>query len=356
VGTIDYDAIVERYRKLLQDDPENPARYYLLGHFLTIMPERAFKNIPNPKEEAVKLLETAKEKNPDNVDIRKELALCYAQLGRIDDVIKEYTELIEIAPDDVEIYHKLGDIYFVNQDWEKAIATYKKIVDFSPEDGLARRKIIDSYYKMYEKDENRASKYFAVLSEYKNKALEENPSDAMAHYELGYAYVKLSSSFILTSEEKNNSILEFKQAISIDPDNLWPYWGLKMVYNKESIDGEHMHNEAISICKEALAKDPKNPRAHFELAEAYNDNYEKDMRREAISEYKKAIELDPNFVEAHYKLASIYRVKGMYDEAIEEYNIVIELDPIGLYKKDAKRSLIHIEKSREASESRITHI
>ena len=35
------------------------------------------------------------------------------------------------------------------------------------------------------------------------------------------------------------------------------------------------------------------------------------------------------------------------DEAVVEYNKVIELDPNGAFAKDAKRSLVHIEKSRE---------
>ncbi|HNY12021.1 MAG TPA: tetratricopeptide repeat protein, partial [Candidatus Wallbacteria bacterium] len=86
---------------------------------------------------------------------------------------------------------------------------------------------------------------------------------------------------------------------------------------------------------------------YFELGEAYNENYKANMKNEAIYQYKKAIGLSPDYVEAHYRLASIYRVKNMFDEAVAEYNKVIELDPNGIYAKDAKRSLIHIEKSRE---------
>jgi len=77
-----------------------------------------------------------------------------------------------------------------------------------------------------------------------------------------------------------------------------------------------------------------------------NENYDVNMKSEAMSEYKKAIQLDPNFVEAHFRLASILRVKNMFDKAIEEYNKVIELDPTSPLAKDAKRSLIHIERSR----------
>ena len=70
------------------------------------------------------------------------------------------------------------------------------------------------------------------------------------------------------------------------------------------------------------------------------------MKNEAMIEYKKATQLDPNYVDAHFRLASIYRVKNMYDKAVEEYNKVIELDPTSPLAKDAKRSLVHIERSR----------
>jgi tetratricopeptide (TPR) repeat protein len=107
-----------------------------------------------------------------------------------------------------------------------------------------------------------------------------------------------------------------------------------------------MYDEAIAICKKALKVDDNNARAHYELGEAYNENYDVNMKNEAMQEYRKAIQLDPNYIEAHFRLASIYRVKNMYDRASEEYNKVIELDPTGPLANDAKRSLVHIERSR----------
>ena len=107
-----------------------------------------------------------------------------------------------------------------------------------------------------------------------------------------------------------------------------------------------MYEEAITMCRTALKRDESNARAHFELGEAYNENYDVNMKNEAMQEYKKAIQLNPNYIEAHFRLASIYRVKNMFDRASEEYNKVIELDPTGPLAKDAQRSIIHIERSK----------
>ncbi len=67
---------------------------------------------------------------------------------------------------------------------------------------------------------------------------------------------------------------------------------------------------------------------------------------EALQEYMKAVYLDPTMVEAHFKIATIHRILNNYDEAIKSYNRVIALDPTSNYAKDARRSLVHIEKSR----------
>ena len=284
------------------------------------------------------------------VSVRKELALAYSRNNMLTEAVEEYKEILDVDPENIGIHYKLGDIYTFHKKWEEAISEFKQVIDVDPGDGLARMKIIDIYFKMYEKADNRQSKYFSILKEYQ-AAVEAAPGDVMTHFELGYAYMKLSANFVLSNDERANSIFEFKQAISIDPENMWPYWGLRMIYIKESVSGEHMYDEAIEICKHALEKSPNDSRSYFELGEAYHENYDKNMKNQAVTMYKKAIELNSKFVDAYYRLAGIYRVKGMFEEAVRCYNMVIELDPIGSLAKDARRSLVHIEKSREAIQS-----
>ena len=107
-----------------------------------------------------------------------------------------------------------------------------------------------------------------------------------------------------------------------------------------------MYDDAIKICRQALKKNEGNSRAYFELGEAFNENYDKNMKSEALEEYRSAVRLDPSMIEAHFKIASIYRIVNNYEEAIAMYNRVIALDPTSNFAKDARRSLVHIEKSR----------
>ena len=50
-------------------------------------------------------------------------------------------------------------------------------------------------------------------------------------------------------------------------------------------------------------------------------------RSEAMSAYKKALALDPNNALAHYNLGVILDAEGSYDDAIEEYRSALTLDP-----------------------------
>jgi tetratricopeptide (TPR) repeat protein len=81
------------------------------------------------------------------------------------------------------------------------------------------------------------------------------------------------------------------------------------------------------------------------LANALNEDYETNRKTEALENYKKALKLDPTSIEIYFKIASIYRIRNQQKEAIQSYKRVIEQDPTTKYAKDAKRSILHIEKS-----------
>ncbi len=76
--------------------------------------------------------------------------------------------------------------------------------------------------------------------------------------------------------------------------------------------------------KRILKYNPRSPRAHYNLGNAYGNKGNHDQ---AILEYTKAIELEPNYAEAYNNLGSAYGNKGNYDQAILEYTKAIELNP-----------------------------
>ena len=187
-----------------------------------------------------------------------------------------------------------------------------------------------------------------TFDEYKKEfqqSVKNNQQDSMAHFDLAYAALTLTSGFALSEDESSLAISEFKQSIALAPNNPWGYWGLKRVYTKESVSGNAKYQEAIDICKIAMHKTKQSAQAFCELANALNEDYETNRKAEALENYKKALKLDPASIEIYFKIASIYRIRNQQKDAIQSYKRVIEQDPTTKYAKDAKRSILHIEKS-----------
>jgi len=298
--------------------------------------------------QSIECFQKVLELDPGNVFAMTELAKVYHRRNMLADVENIYKQILEKDPESAYVHRKLADLYQSQNRYAEALSELRQLLEIEPSSGDYHMKIIDISKEMLAKAQDRDRQLAALLKDYQAKA-EANPKDTMANFSLGYAFITLGSGFTPTEEEQQKAVYYFKLANSCDPNNLWPYWGLKIVYSKQSISGKHMYDEAIAICRKALKVDENSPRAHYELGEAYNENYQINMKNEAMQEYRKAIQLDPNYVEAHFRLASIYRVKNMYDRASEEYNKVIELDPTGPLANDAKRSLVHIERSKGES-------
>ncbi|EKD81213.1 MAG: TPR Domain containing protein, partial [uncultured bacterium] len=259
------------------------------------------------------------ELDPGNIFAMTELAKVYHRRNMLADVESIYKQILDKDPESAYVHKKLADLYQSQLRFEEALSELRQLLEIEPMSGDYHMKIIDISKEMLAKVQDRDRQLVTLLKDYLARA-EANPKDTMANFSLGYAYITLGSGFTPTEEEQQKAVYYFKLANSCDPNNLWPYWGLKIVYSKQSISGKHMYEEAIAICRKALKVDENSPRAHYELGEAYNENYEINMKNEAMQEYRKAIQLDPNYVEAHFRLASIYRVKNMYDRASEEYN------------------------------------
>src|SRR5262249_53143243 len=81
---------------------------------------------------------------------------------------------------------------------------------------------------------------------------------------------------------------------------------------------------AIACYRKAIALDPKDARAHYNLGNALADKGRLD---EAIAAYKKAIELDPKLAWPHFYLGNALRRKGDLDGAIACFRKALQLQP-----------------------------
>jgi tetratricopeptide (TPR) repeat protein len=179
------------------------------------------------------------------------------------------------------------------------------------------------------------------------RAVEIDPTFAVAHYHLGLAHLALGNRW--------KGAAQFRAATQIDatlPEPLKALGDLYMLSPRRLYDqaidayqkalalrGHYAeaqvglgdakaakgdHEGAIGHYQKALGVDPLNARVHFSLGKIYYG--EKGLYYEAVQAYKKAIDLDPFFLDARMGLGEIYEEKGLYKDAITEYKKVVEAD------------------------------
>ena len=83
------------------------------------------------------------------------------------------------------------------------------------------------------------------------------------------------------------------------------------------------YDGAITMLKDVLAKDPKDPNALYLIGMSYS---KKQMYTEAIEALTEVVQLAPNFPPAQFELAICYQNRGDKDTALEHYQKTLELD------------------------------
>jgi tetratricopeptide (TPR) repeat protein len=208
-----------------------------------------------------------------------------------------------------------------------------------------------------------------------SRAVEVDPTFAVAHYQLGRTHLALGNRWKATAQ--------FRAATQVDPSLPEPFKAIGDIFMlsprrlyDQAIEGyqralalrphyadAHVglgdaraakgdHEGAINHYQKALALDSLNARVHFSLGKIYYN--EKGLYYESVNAYKKAIELDQYFLEARMGLGEIFEEKGLYQDAIGEYRKVIEADArhtgahynlaLAYEKVDVKEAILHWER------------
>ena len=157
---------------------------------------------------------------------------------------------------------------------------------------------------------------------YKNAANRDTKNPA-AYAGYGMA---LGKQFKLDAAEE-----QFNKALELDPTNAVAHAGKALVLmNRLSSSSMTIRNQRDSIlkqaeneCRMALQKDPYSPEAHYQLAQSLREQNRLD---ESVKEYQEAIKSDPKYSEAYAGLGmlklqqnSLGEAEGAFKDAIK-YN------------------------------------
>jgi serine/threonine protein kinase/Tfp pilus assembly protein PilF len=169
-------------------------------------------------------------------------------------------------------------------------------------------------YNYYLRGIRESSKhYWDQARNFLEKAIELDPTFAMAHYGLAWVYQALNE--ISARDEAIKKAMTYAQRATE-----------KERFYIESDYADYIENDqlkSIRILEQLANKYPKEKEAHCYLG-LFLASYDLDK---AIEEYKKALELDPNYGEVINMLASIWRTKGDFEKALELYRKYASLSP-----------------------------
>jgi len=198
--------------------------------------------------------------------------------------------------------------------------------------------------------------YDEAIIEY-NEAIRLNPDNAKAYSSLAVAYQKKG--------QYKEAIIFYNKAIHLDPNNADNYFLRGCTYSgglhqydlaikdfdvaikyKDNAEARRCRGNAYNFIKqydkaivdldEAIRLDPYNANVYSSLGFSY---LKKGQYKQAIDEHKKAIDHDQNDYSNFLQLGCIYVEIGQYDEAVKNFEKGLSLNPDEQGKKAAKQML-----------------
>jgi len=264
------------------------------------------------------------------------LGLAYLKGNHIHLAQKSFVHALTLDPYFSEADLALADFYYKREEYELSFAHAKRVSDREPEDYrahmivgniLLRREEYDSASKRFQAARKIHPEslmplyYMAMAFEFSNRT-----EDSLKLYEkvltrnneladVALRYVRLLARVGKTDKAEKFCL----DRIESFPQNGFFYHILGEVYLLES-----KKDKALLNFKKAVTLDPQMASSYVRLGRIYDEKMEVAAQ---ISLYETALQTSPDFLEAYEKLASVYLQKGNIEKAIGTYETALEKAP-----------------------------
>jgi arylsulfatase A-like enzyme/tetratricopeptide (TPR) repeat protein len=239
-------------------------------------------------KESVALLENVLAKTPDLPDARNILGMFQQKLGRHEQAVKNFRDVLREDPLNVLVHYNLAVSYFNLNRPEDAIKELNAVLAIASDSGRALEQVTTPAKELLgtiwiqQKEYSRARTQFEQL-------LTVAPRDYVAHYNLGW----------LAGLEGNveEGLGHLQVAVEVEPKNAEAHNALGSLYLRQGDLPKAQDQFA-----EATRLSPGSAWAHYNLGVVFAR--EKNKER-AVSEFKQALQADPNFRPAREALRQI---------------------------------------------------
>lgn len=248
------------------------------------------------------------------------LGSCYVNLGEYKKGVEYSAKAINLYTENYLAYNNLGVAEFFNKNYDKAIENYHKSL----------------YYRVNWKSAivNLAKTYFFL----------KNYDSSIYYFNLGNSYYTNDEEIYLNMgelykamDDKEMALQTFQKLLSFSPNNMVARsnveWLTKMIHNSglsENMDkakyyaSKNLHDSAILILNQILAKDSVNIDALLNRGVAYN--FTKQYQK-ALADFDHVIKIDSNQPDVWLKKGQVYNAMGKTNQVLKYYNKAIKLNP-----------------------------
>ena len=283
-----FEEALEAYEKTLLCDEESE---YIMRKLAVLFIKMDLK------ENAAKLLEQIVSKNPQDVENRILLANVFNSLGKIDEAVSIYQDLLEIK-EDHDTLLMLGTLYAQNKEYDKAQKILNRLILLEDDSYLGHYYLARLYLELQYYDKAASSyeralelnwserlafevaEFFENRQEYEkailiyNKIIGEGESVDMAKTRLVNIY--------LTIEKYDTALELLRELRTILPESQ----SVDLTISRILL-GQEKYDEAIMILEDVLKTNPELTVVRYILATAYyrnNDNLRAEQQLKKIPE------------------------------------------------------------------------
>lgn len=284
------------FRNATTINPDSSVTYNLLSEVNFVM---------GNLEEAVESTERIMEMGEATINNYYRMSFFLEELGRYDEALAILEDAREEWPDEIEVIQQMANIHLGQGNTDEALATLEELIERDPDNPQFRLVYGSQIYQLaLEIDEDiqeRFDRLYDINQEIQDAAREQPPNEELVE-ELQQEFEDVQNEIRELEDEmyelSSKAEEELQQVTEMDPDNANAYSTLGIIYQ----------NRAANVFEH------RNLETDHERAEEL-DQEGQELLREALPYYERAAELEPDNEEHWTQLFRIYTNLGMEEEA-----------------------------------------
>jgi tetratricopeptide (TPR) repeat protein len=228
--------------------------------------------------------------NPQDIDARQMLAVCYFMTDNFAKAAETFRPLLTNLPDNPSLLYAAGVSLAKTGDSKSAEDLFQRMLSQNP--NVAEVRLFMGQARAAQNQDAEAIQEFS-------RALELNPKLPQAHYSAGKVYLRQGN---MEEAEK-----EFRAELEVNPGDAPSEFRLGHV-----LLAQHKDDEAIAMLSDVVRQRPDDADALYELGKAFLD---KGDPASAVERLENAIHVKPGQPHMYYQLSLAYRRQGRTKEA-----------------------------------------